>query len=489
MLSVTQALAREYLRVSTDKSGRGASVAQQHDENQRAAASHDWRLLQPYSEPEAVSASRYSRKAREAFGELLEDIESGAFGADVLVMWEASRGSRRTGEWVDLIDVCASRDVRIHVTSHGRTYDPTNPRDRRTLLEDAVDSEYESAKLSGRVSRALAANASAGRPHGQIPYGYRRVYDDRSGALIRQEPDPATAPNVAELFARVRAGDSLRSIQRDWASRGIVNKSGRPFGAAHLRSLLDIRAYVGDRVHGQQVHPGDWEPIVSRDTWHAVRTILADPTRKTSRPGRGIYEASMIARCGVCEGPMVGSPAVDGRRRTEPTYRCRNNHVTISLAALDEVVKRVVGAYLGRPDVRAALTAASVDTHEVQRARDRVAEAKARLTDLYQQGASGSISPTGVAAMEPAMLEQLASAQVALDGLETPAALSGILDHETGPETALTGLTVERLRAVYGIVCTPHLLGVPFVLRSPRKGPNQPPASERVEWRRERLAS
>lgn len=488
MLTVNGVLAREYLRVSTDKSGRGASVSQQHEDNQRAAQERGWRLLSPYSEPEAVSASRYSRKAREAFAELLEDIESGAFGADVLVLWEASRGSRRTGEWVDLIDVCAERGTQIHVTSHGRTYDPANPRDRRTLLEDAVDSEYESAKLSGRVSRALAANASAGRPHGQIPYGYRRVYDERTGALVRQEPDPSTAPNVAELFERVRAGDSLRSIQRDWAGRGIVNKSGRPFGAAHLRSMMDIRAYVGERVHGQQVHEGDWEPIISRDTWHAVRMILADPTRKTSRPGRGIYEVSMIARCGICEGPMVGSPSADGRRRMEPVYKCRNNHVSVPLARLDEYVRQVTSAYLSRPDVRAALTAASVDTHELQAARDLVAKVKEELRELYERGASGSISPAGVAAMEPGLLGRLEDAQDALDGLQTPAALAGIVNPDDST-VALGRLTTERLRAVYGIVCTRHLLGVPHVVRSSRKGPNQPPVAERVEWRRERLAS
>jgi len=39
-------------------------------------------------------------------------------------------------------------------TTHGRTYDPANPRDRRMLQEDAVDSEYETAKLSMRAKRA-----------------------------------------------------------------------------------------------------------------------------------------------------------------------------------------------------------------------------------------------------------------------------------------------------------------------------------------------
>lgn len=476
--------AREYLRVSADKSGRGASVSQQHDENQAAAQAEEWRLLSPYREPEAVSASRYSRKAREAFGALLDDIETGRFEADVLILWESSRGSRRTGEWVDLIDVCASSGVRIHVTSHRRTYDPSNARDRRTLLEDAVDSEYESAKLSGRVVRALAANATAGRPHGQTPYGYRRVYDDRTGALIRQEPDPATAPHIRELFERVRAGDSMRSIERDWTERGIVNKSGRAFGAAHLRSLLDVRAYVGERVHNGQTYPGDWEPLVTRETWQAVRAVLSNPARRTNRPGRGIYRASMLARCRVCSGPLVGAPKVDGRRRTEPMYRCQANHVTAPLAALDELLLRTTAAYLARPDVRAALTSASVDSAHLQDARDKVAALREERDDLYERGASGGLSPAAVAAMEPGILARLKAAEDALNALQTPVSLTDVLGSADGPEKSLRGLSVERVRTVYGLLWSPDLLGVPHLDRSAKKGPNQPPLEDRVHWHR-----
>lgn len=476
--------AREYLRVSADKSGRGASVTQQHDENQRAAEAEGWRLLPPYREPEAVSASRYSRKAREAFAELLEDIETGRFQADVLVLWESSRGSRRTGEWVDLIDVCAASKVRIHVTSHHRTYDPSNARDRRTLLEDAVDSEYESAKLSGRVVRALAANATAGRPHGHTPYGYRRIYDDRTGALLRQEPDPETAPNVRELFERVRTGDSMRSIERDWAARGIVNKSGRPFGSAHLRSLLDVRAYVGERVHNDEVYPGDWEPLVTRATWQAVRAILSNPSRRTNRPGRGIYRASMLARCRVCAGPLVGAPKVDGTRRKEPMYRCQSNHVTAPLAALDELLLVTTAAYLARPDVRAALTSASVDGTHLQDARDKIAALREERDDLYARGARGDLSAGAVAVMEPGILTRLKAAEDALNALQTPSSLTDVLGSIEGPEKALRALSTERIRTVYGLLWTRDLLGVPHLDRSAKKGPKQPPLEDRLHWHR-----
>ena len=105
------------------------------------------------------SASRYARRDREAFAQLITDLEHNTFDADILVIWESSRGSRRTGEWVNLIELCEMRKVRIFVTTHARDYDPTNARDRRSMLEDAVDSEYESAKTSERLRRSTRAAA------------------------------------------------------------------------------------------------------------------------------------------------------------------------------------------------------------------------------------------------------------------------------------------------------------------------------------------
>lgn len=108
---------------------------------------------------------------------MINDLATGDFDAEILVVWESSRGSRRTGEWVTLTQLCEENSIRIFVTTHGRDYDPKNARDRRSLLEDAVDSEYESAKTSERIRRNVRAAAEAGRVHGKNLYGYQRIYD------------------------------------------------------------------------------------------------------------------------------------------------------------------------------------------------------------------------------------------------------------------------------------------------------------------------
>jgi site-specific DNA recombinase len=81
-----------------------------------------WQIAAEYED--AVSTSRFARKQREDWPRLLADIEAGRL--DVVVLWESSRGSRRAAEWMAFLDLCRDRQVRIHVTSHGRTYDMSN---------------------------------------------------------------------------------------------------------------------------------------------------------------------------------------------------------------------------------------------------------------------------------------------------------------------------------------------------------------------------
>ena len=118
-------------------------------------------------------------------------MRAGRFGADVLILWESSRGSRKVGEWVELIDLCEQQRVSIFVTTHGREY-----------------------------KRAAAANARAGLPYGRIAYGYARRYDERTRKIIAQEPHPDEAPIVVELFARLKEGHAFKAIARDFAARG-----------------------------------------------------------------------------------------------------------------------------------------------------------------------------------------------------------------------------------------------------------------------------
>lgn len=488
---------REYLRVSKDKSGQMKSVTQQHDDNQRAADRHGITLLEPYAEHEAVSASRYATKERDEFRNLMADLETGRFGADVLIIWESSRGSRRVGEWVTMLDLLEDLGTMVHVTTHGRTYDPANARDRRSLIDDANDSEYESAKTRTRILRDVKDNASKGRPHGVCPYGLRATHDPRTGRLINWEADPETAPVIKELFKRIRKGHSFKSITKDFAEREItrddgttwkiVNRQGKPFSHQHLRDMATRAAYAGYRTYlpkGQSGTPelieGTWEPIVDRALYYDVQRILSEPGHQSSapRPGRALHEFTGIMRCDVCGGP-IGTVGTRGR----PEYKCRDKGcIRIEKPAVDEIVKGVILGYLARRDVYEGLTARN-DSAELAAVAAELAELRAELAEAE----NATPATLAEARMFGRLIEDLTSkvtdAEARQRELTTPSELANLVEPGGDVAKRWEDAPISARRKAAAILLTPERLGEVRLTRSPVKN-HRVPVVERMIWRR-----
>lgn len=486
--STATATAREFLRVSIDRSGREKSQDEQHDDNKRAADAQGWRLSAAYRE--TGSASRYATKARTKFASLLADLGSGGFNAQILIVWESSRSSRQVGEWVALVEACERAGVGIFVTSDSRLYDPAEPRDRRSLLEDAVDSEYESAKISKRAKRATAAGAVAGRPHGRCRYGYRRTYDPATGRLAAEVAERAEAKVVRELFKRLYAGHSLRSIAADFGERGIRTRSDLVFSAQHLRSLALNPAYAGQRVHDPKRRGGRlsadavytvaaWPALVKHDVFLAVVAKLTAPERVTTRGGRAVHLTSMVGRCDVCGGPL------SVRNNRGPEYRCRDGgHVRIGRGELDAFVETVIWAYLEDPR-NAEWLAARDNGPEVQAARDLVTDIKKEHRDLAGEVGANRLSAALAALAEPPILQRLREAREALRVLETPSALSGLIGPGVDVRRRWKAAPISARRDVVRLLMSPEVIGELRVTHTPRRGRGQlVTVDERVVWRR-----
>ncbi|WP_240135089.1 recombinase family protein [Streptomyces sp. MUM 178J] len=385
---------REYLRVSQDKSGRQRSVTEQHDDNERTTVHHQITISgEPYVDNDR-SASRYASKARDGFARLVSDLESGAFGADVLVLWENSRYSRRALEWLQLMDVCERRGKKIFITADNRLYDLSHWKDRRNLREDASDSETESDKISMRNRRTAAAMAEQGRPNGVPPHGYKALYDEKTGKLINwvENPDESAVPK--ELFKRLREGHALKRIARDFTELGYVNRSGRPFSPEHLRSMALRPAYGGYRVHAPKsrgrtvkaqqeestLSKATWAALVDEETFWAVRRMLLAPERRTTRTGRAKHVLTMTMRCDVCGGPIsaIGD-----------NYLCRDKScVQIKKADVDQLLigdaeqPGLLLSYLASDTVYEDFSATPEDAAEVERIAAEIKRLRVEKTEM-----------------------------------------------------------------------------------------------------------
>lgn len=488
--------AREYLRVSLDQSGNLESPAEQHADNAKAAARLGWELSEPYAEQDAVSASRYAKKRRDAFTAMLADIDGGRFGAEVLILWESSRGSRRVGEWVRLIEACEDHGILIHITSDGRTYDPANERDRRSLLEDAVDGEFESAKTSKRRRRNSAARAEQGRPGGgRAPYGYRHVYDPVTGKFAGRVEEPAEAAVIRDLFARLDRGESLRSAAAGLAERGIMTRGTRarpprPFTKEVLRTLALNAAYAGLRVHNpvgpervQRRYRLDgavkaaWPALVGEEQFYRVHAMLTDPSRRTSRPGRAVHELSLIARCGKCGGPLAC------RLRRGREYECRDHGCyRVNADDLDQLAAAVVLAYLARPENYAQLTAPAATGPELATARAELERARGDLGDWRRRAARREVTAASFAAIEPGIVAAIAQLENRERELSTPPALGWLLSPGGDMRQRWEDAPVSARRDVHKLLLSPQYLGT-LTLGPGEKG-RRVAVRERVTWDR-----
>lgn len=499
--AVTQArrtlTGREYLRVSANKDGQSKSKSEQSEDNASAAAREGITLGAAYQDD--GSASPYATKVRDDFARLLDDLRTGAFGADVLVMWENSRGSRTVAAWVELLALLAARGILVYVTTHGRFYDPRNARDERSLLEDAVDSQYESRKISGRVLRTKASRAAAGAPDGNTPLGYVRLYDPVTRKRTAQLPDDSSAipdearpaqpmaPYIRELFAALRRGESLRSIARAWEAAGVrsperVTKKGKPMGGkpytpAHLRSLALTYSYAGLRVHvprsksgnaarkpsPDQIFEGSWEPIVDRETFYAVQALLADPSRRTSRPGRANHLLTMTARCDVCGSVLTWR----GDRNGELSCRVAG-HVRLAESALNDWATALMLNVLSDDDLGGLMAERGADTlSELRDVRAEIAALGQRLDALAD---NVDIPEELLARRATALKAALSTARERERELATPDALRGLIEPGAGVAERWELLTMQAKRQVARILLSPAVLGYLSVTREPFRG-------------------
>lgn len=486
-------VARSYLRVSEDRAKLERSTTEQDVENTRAISALGWVQAEPYRDNDR-SASEYGTKVRDDFWRLIEDLEEGRFGADVLVLWESSRGSRQMWEWVLLMDLLKAAGVLVHVTTHHRTYDPRNWRDRRTLLEDGVDNEAESAKVSIRTSRTAASEAAAGRPTGKCPVGYRRVYDPNTGKMTTQVPDPELAPWIRDLFERIAQGHAFLAIARDWEAAGIRNGKGQPYTGNHLRAMARTHAYTGLRVHipgrpksgwrkllgPENLIEANWEAIVPRDLFWQVQEILDDPRRRTTRPGRANHLLSQIARCGRCQGPLVWRDHLPQGGVREASYVCKNGHVRVLEAALDDLAEDALLGYLASEQLAEDLAASEADGQALREARAEVHTLRARragIADQLAEGLDPRIAQASIAKIDRALVV----AEKRERDLATPEDLRGLIEPGPGVEDrwkATPALAVRR--QIARLVFAPDALGTLYVLPTQHRGPVRVPIEERV---------
>ncbi|MFE7461766.1 recombinase family protein [Nocardiopsis terrae] len=235
-----------YARVSRDRRrhGRQRSVDEQLALGRKRAREFGYEIVAEYFDNDA-SASEYSSGERPDWEKVERDIEAGK--ADVLWLWEISRGTRDLVVWAHFARAC--KEKQMWVTLDDEEYDITKPRKEKQLNDLAVDAAYEAGKVHDRVGRDVEANAERGGVHGPWGYGFRHQFDPHTGEFLCRVVHEPEAHHVRVMAVRFLRGWGLKTIAADLNRRKVPTSTGLVAGERVLdedgQPVLDDR---GDPV-------------------------------------------------------------------------------------------------------------------------------------------------------------------------------------------------------------------------------------------------
>jgi DNA invertase Pin-like site-specific DNA recombinase len=481
--------ALRYQRASQDKKEQGKSVTDQGKLNLAEVTKRSWKDAGSFTD-NARSASRHATKDRPEFELLIEQIRAGK--GDVLVIWEISRKERDLAVYVQIRDMCTEVGLYFWLVG-GVLFDLRDKNDRMMLGFQAVQAEWMADSIRDNVLRGIIGAAEAGRPHGRVTYGYRRIYDQQTKALVRQEPDTEIRRAVAadgtvteyshagivrDNFKKVAAGVPLITIEDQLNARGIPSPRGSTWRRGIIRKQVMNPAYIGKRVfRGEVIGDGMWPALLDdEDTFWACVRLLEDPSRRTTRAGRAVHLLSYLVRCGGCDGPLH-SGLVSRRGWEGRLYQCLNKRCSaVKAEFLDEYVQRTVVAWLSLPETGEMLSALSGGDEQAAHARAEAARLRAELEEWRKLGEEGEVSAIAYARAEKGLTAQIAEHEARAKEAGIPPVLRGMLGEHAARKWAELGDEVAVKREIIRTVADIKLLRA-------GKGNRQPFGAHRLEWK------
>lgn len=167
----------------------------------------------------------------------------------------------------------------------------------------------ESKKTAIRTKRGMEGNALRCKTNGVRVFGYRKSEDDE------YEIDEHDAAFVREAFKRRINRETVNSIARDFAQRGVKTSNGNPCGYSMVYQMLHNRRYTGRYEWGGIVKEGGMPEIVDEVTFMDAQQVQG--TKKRSSEDWGDFALAGKAICAGCGRNLQG---VSGRGRHNVKY-------------------------------------------------------------------------------------------------------------------------------------------------------------------------
>lgn len=320
-----------YCRISRDQAGDGEGVERQEESCRELAKRLGIEVVAVYRDNDIGASDRTShRKVRDGYREMLLDAKAGEFTR--ILAYSNSRLTRRLSELDDFVQLAKEPySIRVHTVVSGDDDLSTADGLMVARIKASVDA-HESDRISERQKAAFQYRALQGKPklQRQRPFGWQQ-----DGVTI----EPEEAARIREGLADVLAGASLSSVAKKWEKAGVLTAAG---GTKWEYSVIH-RVVLGWRTAGVRTYKreplkdesgayvrGTWEPIITLEERQAGLNMIAKRKLTKTREGHWLLSGLVFCECGAKAYGQLKPKAQHN------TYACRNGHVAINAARLEE---------------------------------------------------------------------------------------------------------------------------------------------------------
>ena len=398
-MDTTAVRAVSYCRISHDLAGLEAGVDRQRIDTDRLALDRGWTLVERVVDNER-SASRYAKKAREGWAQIMVMIDQGE--VDALVAYDLDRLTRQPKELERIIDA-AENGLRV-VTASGML-DLATDGGRLVARMLCSVAAHEADRVRSRQTTKLRHDAENGKPHWvRRPFGFA-MRDPLNPSSATGDVIEAERVWVQRMYEWCVAGESPNKIARRLNVAGVMQATGKPWTGQGVRKLIHAARNIAMRSHnGKVVGPAQWQPLVTVELYDAAGLALA------ARNGAGLNTGkrstfSGFMRCGRC-----GNKLGRNNHNAQAGWRCSRdagdthcNGLSIKAAPVDAFVLEMVLINIGATKI--ATTKANPSGVA------RVDELQHDLAELAAMVAAGSLSMKDYRTMHTGLSARLSAAE------------------------------------------------------------------------------
>lgn len=318
-----------YFRVSTDMQAEDLSLETQEKGGEIFAKDNNVKIVKKFTD--VMSGGNRNRKG---FLDAQKYLEEHKDEIDYFIAYDVSRIARDAFAFLSLFNKLNILGVKLKLINNPNL-DTDSPMGKLIITILAAIFEFFRFDNADRVRDNMIIRVKEGKRMNNAPYGYRMI--DKRMVIISEE-----AEIIKFVFEQYLKGHGIVAIEK------MINRD-----RSTIKQWLQNKVYAGYNVFGvtrtnkstfkQVKNPdpskiievkGDWEPIISLDTWQKVADIM---TKNRELRMRNIEKTSYLLAgllVHTCGEKFRGN---SGRKGTY-YYRCKGCNRSIKTDTIDNKV-------------------------------------------------------------------------------------------------------------------------------------------------------